>query len=67
MDTKILKSYEVLTADNKSHYVSAYSKKSVEKFWWSSKIKQIIERNDIDSSSNINIEFAEKNNLSVTI
>lgn len=53
---KNLKSYEVITTNGKSHFVSAYSKKSVENFWVSSPIKKIIERKDIDASTNTNIE-----------
>lgn len=53
---KNLKSYEVVTTDGKSHFVSAYSKKSVEIFWVSSPIKKIIERKDIEASTNTNIE-----------
>jgi len=52
---KNLKSYEVITKNGKSHFLSAYSKKSVEIFWVLSPIKKIIERKDIDTSTNINI------------
>ena len=54
---KTLKSYEVITTNGKSYFVSAYSKKSVEYFWVSSPIKKIIERKDIDASTNTNIEY----------
>lgn len=52
---KILNSYEVITNDGKSHFVSAYSKKEVADFWQSSKPKKVIERGDIDPETNTNI------------
>lgn len=52
---KALKSYEVITHDGKSHFVSATSKKEVAEFWVSSKPKKIIERKDIDPETNTKI------------
>jgi hypothetical protein len=52
---KNLKSYEVITGDGKSHFISAYSKKNIKNFWVSSLIKKIIKRKDIDVLKNINI------------
>ena len=52
---KTLKSYEVITSDGKSHFVSAYSKKEVAYFWLGSKPKKVIERKDIDTESNLKI------------
>jgi len=52
---KTLKSYEVITRNGKSHFVSAYSKKQVEDFWASTKPKKIIERKDINPNTNTKI------------
>ena len=57
---KNLKSYEIITPNGKSHFVSAFSKKSVENFWLSSPIKKLIERKDIDASTNMNIENKDR-------
>lgn len=51
---KKLKSYEVIDLMGKSHFISAYTKNNVSRFW--GKCKKIIYRNDIDASTNLNIE-----------
>lgn len=57
---KTLKSYEVITRNGKSHFVSAYSKKQVEDFWASTKPKKIIERKDINPNTNTKIADEQK-------
>lgn len=47
-----LKSYEVITLDGKSHFLSAKSKKQILLFWQSSTIKKVVLRKDIDPSEN---------------
>lgn len=50
---KNLKTFEVISQNGKSHFISAKTKKSVTDFWVSEKPKRIIERKDIDPKSNI--------------
>ena len=52
---KKLKSFEVVSTNGKSHFISAFTKKNVKEFWRSSPIKKIIERTDIDPSTNTTI------------
>jgi hypothetical protein len=52
---KKLKSYEIITMNGKSHYVSAISKKSVLEFWSNSKPKTVKLRKDIEPSENFTI------------
>lgn len=50
-----MKTFEVITSDGKSHYVSANTKKEVIGFWVSQKPKKVILRIDIDTKENLTI------------
>lgn len=65
---QFLKSFEIITNDGKSHFVSAFSKNNVKAYWRSSPIKKIIERTDIDPQTNTSIEMVivvDKSNYEV--
>lgn len=47
-----MKTYEIITSDNKSRFVSAKNKKQILSFWVSKKPKKIIIRKDIHFSTN---------------
>jgi len=44
-----MKTYEIISQDGKSHFISAKTKKEVLKFWVSEKPKKVILRKDITS------------------
>mgnify|MGYP007100093013 CR=1 FL=1 len=42
-----MKTYEIISQDGKSHFISAKTKKEVLKFWVSEKPKKVVIRKDV--------------------